>query len=60
MFLVMDLIESATDLDLVSGQRYTKDDWQNVVNSMIAKGAAMGEKDVPMLVEYLVKMYGKK
>jgi cytochrome c5 len=48
------------DLDLVSGQRYTKDDWQNVVNSMIAKGAAMGEKDVPMLVEYLVKMYGKK
>jgi hypothetical protein len=31
-----------------------------VVNSMIAKGAAMGEKDAPMLVEYLVKMYGKK
>jgi cytochrome c5 len=58
--ILEDACTTCHDLDLVSGQRYSKDDWQNVVNSMIAKGAAMGEKDIPVLVEFLAKTYPKK
>jgi len=57
------LEESCTtchDLDLVSGQHLSKDEWQQIVNSMVAKGAAVSDKDAPVLVEYLAKTYGKK
>jgi cytochrome c5 len=57
------LEESCTtchDLDLVSGQRLSKDEWQGIVSSMMAKGAAVDNKDVPVLVDYLTKTYGKK
>jgi hypothetical protein len=57
--ILQDSCTSCHDVDLVSGQRYTKDDWQNVVVSMMAKGASMADKDVPILVEYLAKTYPK-
>jgi cytochrome c5 len=47
------------DLDLVSGQHLGKDEWQSLVNSMIAKGATLSDKETPILVEYLAKTYGK-
>jgi cytochrome c5 len=48
------------DLDLVSGQHLSKDEWQSLVSSMIAKGATLSDKETPILVEYLAKTYGKK
>jgi cytochrome c5 len=48
------------DLDLVSDQHYSKDEWTSVVASMVAKGAALEEKDKPTLVDYLAKTYGPK
>jgi cytochrome c5 len=48
------------DLDLVTGLKLGKDEWMNIVNGMIAKGAAVDDKDVPVLVDYLVKMYGPR
>jgi cytochrome c5 len=51
---------SCHDLGLVSEQHLTKDEWQGIVQSMVAKGASVSEKDSPVLVEYLVKMYGPK
>ena len=47
------------DLDLVSGQHLSKDEWQSLVSSMIAKGATLSDKETPVLVEYLAKTYGK-
>jgi len=47
------------DLDLVSGQHLSKDEWQSLVGSMIAKGATLSDKETPILVEYLAKTYGK-
>jgi cytochrome c5 len=47
------------DLDLVSGQHLGKDEWQSLVNSMIAKGATLSDKETPVLVEFLAKTYGK-
>jgi cytochrome c5 len=48
------------DLDLVSDQHLSKEEWQSVVNSMVAKGASVGDKDMPVLLEYLSKTYGPK
>jgi cytochrome c5 len=48
------------DLDLVQDQHLSKEDWQMLVASMVQKGAAVGDKDVPMLVDYLAKTYGPK
>src|SRR5215475_10568248 len=56
------LEESCTachDLDLVAGQKLSKDDWQGVVSSMVAKGASVDNKDVPVLVDYLARTYKK-
>jgi hypothetical protein len=41
-------------------QHLSKEDWQMLVGSMVAKGASVDDKDVPMLVEYLSKTYGPK
>ena len=48
------------DLDLVMDEHLSKEDWQMLVNSMISKGAAVEDKDVPMLVDYLAKTYPPK
>jgi cytochrome c5 len=56
------LEESCTachDLDLVAGQKLGKDEWQSVVSSMVAKGASVDNKDVPVLVDYLARTYKK-
>ena len=46
------------DLDLVSDQHLSKDEWRDLVNSMVAKGASLSDKDTPILVDYLAKTYG--
>src|SRR5262249_29191074 len=48
------------DLDLVSDQHLSKEEWQSVVNSMVAKGASVGDKDMPVLLEFLSKTYDPK
>lgn len=48
------------DLDLVSDQHLSKDEWTAVINSMVAKGAGVDEKDRPVLADYLAKTYGPK
>jgi cytochrome c5 len=58
--ILQDSCTTCHDLDLVSGSHMSKDEWQSIVNSMIAKGASVGDKDVPVLVAYLTKTYGPK
>jgi mono/diheme cytochrome c family protein len=57
--MLEDSCTTCHDLDLVSGQKLTKDEWQQIVSSMIAKGASLAEKDAPAVVEYLAKTYKK-
>jgi cytochrome c5 len=47
------------DLDLVQDMKLSKQEWDDLVKSMISKGAAVEDKDVPVLVDYLAKTYGK-
>jgi cytochrome c5 len=57
--ILEDSCTTCHDLDLVAGQKLSKDEWQSVVSSMVAKGAALSDKDSPVLVEYLAKTYKK-
>ena len=47
------------DLDLVMDMKLSKQEWDDLVKSMISKGAAVEDKDVTVLVDYLAKTYGK-
>jgi hypothetical protein len=40
--------------------QYTRKDWQDVVDTMIAYGAVVQNKDVPVLIDYLTKNFGKE
>ena len=37
---------------------FKKEDWQDVVTTMIKYGADLGETEPPVLVEYLTRVYG--
>ena len=39
---------------------YTRDDWRDIVKTMIAYGAQVKAGDVDVLVDYLTKNLGKK
>jgi hypothetical protein len=39
---------------------YTKDEWRDVVVTMVKYGAVVKEDEVPVLVDYLFKNLGKK
>ena len=58
--LLDDVCTACHDLDLVAGQHLSKDDWQALVGSMVAKGASLEPKDMPVMVEYLAKTYPPK
>lgn len=45
------------DLDLVSGRKGTRSEWQEIVDRMNGRGAGVPERDVPTLVDYLTKTY---
>ena len=38
---------------------YTRDEWRDIVTTMIEYGASVEKKDVDVLVEYLDKVLGK-
>jgi sulfite dehydrogenase (cytochrome) subunit B len=58
--ILEDVCTACHDLDLVSDQHLSKTEWQQIVTSMIAKGANLTDKDSPVLIDYLAKMYPPK
>ena len=47
------------NLDRVTSKQYDKDEWEGIVQSMRDKGAELSDDDATVLVEYLVKNFGK-
>src|SRR6516164_2621043 len=45
-------------LDDVVNSHMDKTGWSNLIDSMISNGAAVDDKDKPVLVDYLVKNFG--
>ena len=48
------------DLDIVSARTGSEAEWKEVVERMNARGAGVPDKDVPVMVDYLVKTYPNK
>jgi cytochrome c5 len=46
------------DLDMATGTKRTKSDWEDVISRMIARGASVEDAQVPTLVDYLSKNFG--
>lgn len=46
------------DLSTVSAAKYNKDDWQGVIERMMARGAEVDEAQIPSLADYLSKTFG--
>ncbi|HEX4997643.1 MAG TPA: hypothetical protein VFY29_05430 [Terriglobia bacterium] len=46
------------DLDLAASLRYTRPEWEGLVQSMIDKGSALKKEDAPAVAEYLAANYG--
>jgi mono/diheme cytochrome c family protein len=58
--LLADTCGSCHGLDLLDGLNLKKDEWNDVVNRMVAKGADLTEKQTPVIVDYLARFYGPK
>lgn len=39
---------------------YTKDEWKDIVVTMVKYGAVVKDEELPVLVDYLFKNFGKK
>ena len=51
---------SCHDLDIVSARTGSDAEWRELVERMNARGSGVAEKDVPVLVQYLVMTYPNK
>jgi mono/diheme cytochrome c family protein len=46
------------DLSFVTESRYTAEEWKNVVNDMISRGALLSDDETAVVVPYLAENYG--
>ena len=58
--LVGDLCTACHGLELVTEKELDKDGWKEVVVRMMANGATIDEKQIPVITEYLAKNFGPK
>ncbi len=49
---------SCHDLDLVTKNRLSRDDWKNMIDVMVASGAEVTADENTVLLDYLVKNFG--
>jgi cytochrome c5 len=57
--IVENVCTACHGLDVVTDKKMGKDDWQDVVNSMIDRGAALTKEENATVVAYLAKNFGK-
>jgi hypothetical protein len=55
--LAIDICTSCHNLERVLTAHKTKDEWEQLVNNMIARGATIFPEEVEPLVKYLVKNF---
>jgi cytochrome c5 len=51
---------SCHGLDLITERTGTQAEWQDVVERMNGRGAGVPEADIPVIVQYLTKTYGRQ
>jgi competence protein ComEA len=56
---VVKLCVGCHEIDLVVARRHTRDEWDGVIEDMIARGAKGAEEELSLVAEYLSKYLGK-
>src|SRR5919201_5102725 len=56
--ILQDACTACHSLDGVVKLHLDKDGWEGLIASMISNGATIDQKDIPVLVDYLVKNFG--
>jgi competence protein ComEA len=57
--LVEKVCTACHSLEVVTGQKMTKDQWSDTVADMVSRGASASDEDLDKIVDYLAKNYGR-
>ena len=56
--LVLDVCTYCHELERVTRQRLTKEQWSDVIKGMVSEGAPVTDEEFSLIVEYLAKNFG--
>ncbi len=58
--LVQDVCTYCHNLDRLRGQQLSREEWRGLTKGMISEGAPVTDEELSMILDYLVKNYGRK
>jgi hypothetical protein len=58
--LVEDVCTYCHNLDRLNGQELSREEWRGLIKGMIDQGAPVTDKEFSMILDYLVKNYGRR
>ena len=58
--LVEDVCTYCHNLDRLRGQELSREEWRGLTKGMISEGAPVTDQEFSMILDYLVKNYGRK
>jgi hypothetical protein len=58
--LVEDVCTYCHNLDRLRGKELSRDEWRGLTKGMISEGAPVTDEEYSMILDYLVKNYGRK
>ena len=57
--LVEDVCTYCHNLDRLRGKELSREEWRGLIKGMISEGAPVTDEEFSMILDYLVKNYGK-
>jgi competence protein ComEA len=58
--LVEDVCTYCHNLDRLRGQQLSREEWRGLTKGMISEGAPVTDEEYSLILDYLVKNYGRK
>jgi hypothetical protein len=58
--LVEDVCTYCHNLDRLRGKELSREEWRGLTKGMISEGAPVTDDELSMILDYLVKNYGRK
>jgi hypothetical protein len=58
--LVKDVCTYCHNLDRLRGKELTREEWRGLIKGMISEGAPVTDEEFSMILDYLVKTYGRQ
>ncbi len=58
--LVEDVCSYCHNLDRLHGKELNREEWRGLTKGMISEGAPVTDEEFTMILDYLVKNYGRK